>query len=386
MTTQTLSPTPVQRFVDNNGAPLSGGKLYSYQAGSTTPASTYTDSTGSTPNTNPIVLNVRGECSLWIPPNIAYKYVLQDSTGNTIWTVDQVVNAQLLTLYGGVDTGVINAYVLNFSGQFTSYTDGIAIYWIPSHTNTGPSTINVNGLGVVNIVNQDGSSLGANQLTANNIAFILCKGGQFILSSVLGSTGLLTVSGLVVTGSTIPTNGIYLPSSNTVGIATNGALRLSVDGSGNIIGKDIPVGKYKSSTELRTNTIVLANDANLAGWSLNASSVYTIDGVLSFTNALAAGAGLKWAFSYGGSLTSSNIIDSGSVNASTYVPANPTTAGSGRAYGTISTIALGDWVRLSGTLITSTAGTLNFQWSQNSANASATQLLINSYINLTQIA
>src|SRR5271169_231216 len=123
--TTVLVPTPVQRFCDNNGNALFNGQLFTYAAGTTTPAATYTDSTGATPNANPIVLNSRGECNCWIPPNTSYKFVLQDSFGNTIWTVDQITNAQLITLYGGVDTGAVNAYVLNFAAPYSSLANGI---------------------------------------------------------------------------------------------------------------------------------------------------------------------------------------------------------------------------------------------------------------------
>lgn len=237
MATEVLSPTPIFKAFDNNGTPLAGGKLFTYQAGTSTKLATYTDSTGGSPNSNPVILNSRGECNLWIPPNTAYKYVLAPSTDTDpptapIWTVDQVVNAQILTLYGGVDTGIVNAYVLTYSANFTSYTDGIGIYWIPAHNNTGPSTINVNGLGVVNIVNQDGSALGANQLIANQIAFILCKGGQFLLSSIVGSGGILSVAGINLTGTTVPANGWYLQSANVLAGATNSVLRITVDNTG----------------------------------------------------------------------------------------------------------------------------------------------------------
>lgn len=182
--TTVLSPVLVQSFKDNNGSPLFGGQLFSYQAGTTTPQATYTDSSGGTPNANPTILNARGEANIWIPPNTAYKFVLEDSAGNTIWSVDQVVSSQLLTLYGGVDTGIANAYVLTFTASFSAYADGIVIYWIPSHSNTGASTINVNGLGVVSITNQDGSALKINQLIANQVVGILYKGGKFILLNV----------------------------------------------------------------------------------------------------------------------------------------------------------------------------------------------------------
>jgi hypothetical protein len=87
-----LSPDPMFRAYDNNNNPLVGGQLYTYQAGTTTPAATYTDSTAVTPNSNPVVLNARGEAPVWLSPTQAYKLVLKDANGNTIWTVDQVTS------------------------------------------------------------------------------------------------------------------------------------------------------------------------------------------------------------------------------------------------------------------------------------------------------
>lgn len=209
MVTETLSPTPKQQFLDNNGNPAALYRLFTYSGGTATKATTYTDSTGVTPNANPITLDFRGECNLWIPPNTSYKYVYcapgsDDPPTTSIWTVDSVVNAQLLTLYGGVDTGAGNAYVLNFTAQFTSYTDGIVIYWVPSHTNTGASTINVNGLGVVPITNVDGTALTANQIVANQFAVIICKGGAFVLQYQFLITG--TFTGTIATGLTTTPN------------------------------------------------------------------------------------------------------------------------------------------------------------------------------------
>lgn len=184
--TQVLSPGAKQQFFDNNGRPLVGGKLFTYEAGTTAKLATYTDSGGLSQNTNPIVLDFRGEANLWIPPNVPYKYVLApasdtDPPTNPIWSVDNVVSSQLVTLYGGLDGGVVNAYVLTFDANFTAYTDGIVIYWIPSNTNTGASTINVNGLGIVDIKNQDATDLIASQLVAGEVATIMYLAGVFVL-------------------------------------------------------------------------------------------------------------------------------------------------------------------------------------------------------------
>lgn len=94
MTTQ-LAPTPVFKAFDNVGLPLAFGKLYTYQAGTTTPQATYTDSTGNTPNPNPITLNARGETPLWLNPTLNYKFALTDALGNQIpgWPVDNISGA-----------------------------------------------------------------------------------------------------------------------------------------------------------------------------------------------------------------------------------------------------------------------------------------------------
>lgn len=84
-----LSATPKLQFFDANGNPLVGGKLYTYAAGTTTLLASYTDSTGTTPAANPITLDSRGECTLWLG-TAAYKLKLTNSANVEIWVVDNV--------------------------------------------------------------------------------------------------------------------------------------------------------------------------------------------------------------------------------------------------------------------------------------------------------
>lgn len=84
-----LSPSAKLQFTDITGAPLVGGFLYTYAAGTTTPLATYTDSSGTSLNSNPVVLNARGEASVWLGAN-TYKFKLTDSSNNEIWTVDNI--------------------------------------------------------------------------------------------------------------------------------------------------------------------------------------------------------------------------------------------------------------------------------------------------------
>lgn len=87
--TTALMPVPKQQYFDSpNGRPLAGGKVYTYAAGTTTPKATYTDSAGLVPQANPIILNARGEPGSPIFWDGAYKVVLKDAAGSTIYTVD----------------------------------------------------------------------------------------------------------------------------------------------------------------------------------------------------------------------------------------------------------------------------------------------------------
>ena len=103
---------PLPQFFDNNGVPLNGGQLFTYQAGTLTKLLTYTDSTGGTPNTDPIVLNAEGRPSvgLWVTINTAYKFVLApngdtDPPSNPFWAVDNLTVASSLTFTGDSGSG-----------------------------------------------------------------------------------------------------------------------------------------------------------------------------------------------------------------------------------------------------------------------------------------
>lgn len=84
-----LTPPPKLQFFDSSGDPLVGGKLYSYAAGTTTPQATYVDYAGVSTNTNPVILDSRGEANVWLKTN-PYKLVLKSSTDVEIWTVDNI--------------------------------------------------------------------------------------------------------------------------------------------------------------------------------------------------------------------------------------------------------------------------------------------------------
>ena len=127
-----LSPLFNDAQLDNNGIPLSGGQVYWYIAGTTTPVTVYTESTGSTVNTNPVILNTRGEPTqpIWLPTGQAYKAVLTDANNGLIRTVDNIsgVNdtaSPIISewvLYAGTAT-YINATQFSVVGDATATFD-----------------------------------------------------------------------------------------------------------------------------------------------------------------------------------------------------------------------------------------------------------------------
>lgn len=115
-----LSPIGnAQQFFDNNGIPLNGGLLYTYQAGSTTALTTYTDINGSIPNSNPIVMDASGRLAneVWLTYGFNYKFVLKNSSGTTIGTYDNI--------YGNIG-------VLSSGGSGTTIPAGLISLWYGS--------------------------------------------------------------------------------------------------------------------------------------------------------------------------------------------------------------------------------------------------------------
>jgi hypothetical protein len=84
------------QFFTNTGAVLTGGKLYTYAAGTTTPLASYTNSFGNVARTNPVVLDAAGRVpdsgEIWIT-SASYKFVLKDANDVLIATYDNISGA-----------------------------------------------------------------------------------------------------------------------------------------------------------------------------------------------------------------------------------------------------------------------------------------------------
>lgn len=80
------------QFFTDDGSVLSGGKIFTYAAGTTTPIATYTSSSGSTANPNPIILDSGGRLpeDMWLTEDQTYRFVLTDSADVQIGAYDNI--------------------------------------------------------------------------------------------------------------------------------------------------------------------------------------------------------------------------------------------------------------------------------------------------------
>jgi len=122
------------QFFTNAGLPLSGGTLQFYLAGTTTPATTYTTSTGDIANPNPIFLLPSGRLSneVWLIQGVSYKIVLSNSTGSVIGTYDNIVGSNdpsnILTQLSNTSNVVLGDALVGFkqSNQTGVLTNAVA--------------------------------------------------------------------------------------------------------------------------------------------------------------------------------------------------------------------------------------------------------------------
>ena len=187
-----------QQF-SNTGAVLTGGLIYTYLAGTTSLATTYQDSAGTTPFANPIVLNSAGRVpAIWLVNGIQYKFVVKTATGITLETVDGVQGAgQLLnspysppvTTNGDIFTynNGPTRLPIGSTGQVLSVVSGEPTWTNP--TAGGITQINATPAGTlfgqainVSVTNPTGPTativIGTNQFTSTNPGVVPGSGGD----------------------------------------------------------------------------------------------------------------------------------------------------------------------------------------------------------------
>jgi microcystin-dependent protein len=191
-----------QQFFDNNGVPLAGGLIYTYQAGSSTPLATYQDNAGTIANANPIVLDSAGRVpnEIWLLNGYSYKFIITSASGTSLITLDNLygilqtapavtntVPSGLIAIWSG-STGSIpsgwllcngsngtpdlrNSFILGAGNTYAvGATGGSTDAIVVSHTHsiTDPGHVHANGATNVASMNVGGSNF--NRLDTSNTA------------------------------------------------------------------------------------------------------------------------------------------------------------------------------------------------------------------------
>jgi hypothetical protein len=174
------------QFLDNSGNVLTGGKIFTYAAGTTTNQATYTSSNGGIPHSNPIILDASGRVpggEIWLTDGSAYKFILRDSNDVLIATYDNVVginsNFVAFTNQQEIQTATAGQTVFNLTtityppgtNSLTVFVDGVNQYGPGAqyaYVETDNDTVTfVNGLHVGALVKFTTSQLNSSGLQAN---------------------------------------------------------------------------------------------------------------------------------------------------------------------------------------------------------------------------
>ena len=199
MATGNVMPQPLFVGLDSNGAPLNGGKLYAYAAGTTTAQDTYTASDLLTPNANPVVLDSAGRATVFLSSN-SYKFKLLTSADVEVWTQDnvqaitlsQTVIGENLPFFGSIVEGVND----------TSYPSGTTVDKLAPGTKVLPlDSANVTGTWKIRgMLKNDGGSVTATAALVN-------------LSDGSPDTAIVTITSTSAVGETATSSAVTFAAS-----------------------------------------------------------------------------------------------------------------------------------------------------------------------------
>ncbi|KKL80364.1 hypothetical protein LCGC14_2005520, partial [marine sediment metagenome] len=191
------SPTYVKFQAIVNGGVVSGGTVDTFETGTSTRKATFTDQTGTTTNPNPVPLDTNGQADIWLTAAEQYRFVVKDSDGIVLTTVDEIIGTprtpfDILTMTTGFVTNVLQI-------------------------GTGPSAVSLFGSGASNIPNytlaltDDGTGVtfipptGLNNLyTKAGFGVWSNSDGIYIANDGMGQSGVsadISGTSLTVTGS-----------------------------------------------------------------------------------------------------------------------------------------------------------------------------------------
>lgn len=229
----TITPSPFQTVLDQNGDPISGACVWTYVAGSSTPVATYADSSLGSSNTNPIIADSAGRFTAFLVPGNSYKFQYETACtppahGTIFRTADNI--SAVPGISAGVDVvGTAGENIL--AGECAYLSDGsnskTAGAWFlcdadAAYSNTSPvvalapSAVSSGASGSFRISGQVTGLSG------------LVVGGHYFVSSTAGD---LAAAGSRAIGQADSATSLIVTGANPVRVLPNGSMggRLSVE-------------------------------------------------------------------------------------------------------------------------------------------------------------
>jgi hypothetical protein len=306
------------QFFDNNGNPLAGGLIYTYGAGTTTPAATYTSFDASAANSNPIVLDSAGRtpAQIWLTEGSSYKFVLQTPLGVVIKTDDNIFASFELAKSVSVAVGLgASAVATNIAvgdtaldsnttgsnntavgyNALTANTDGF------QNTAVGSEALDANTSGDYN------TAVGYQALTAASTANYNTGIGYRALNAATtgaGNTALGSDALLLATGANNVAVGYAAGNSLTTG-SNNIVIGYDADVSAAGVNNEITLGN-SSNTSLRVPGLTMTVGLK---WINNGTQT-----VAALVAAATAGAGARAVVTDANATTFHSVVAGGGAN------------------------------------------------------------------------
>ena len=271
------------QFFDNSGNILSGGKIFTYAAGTTTPQASYTSASGATAHANPIILDAAGRVpggEIWLTDGFQYKFLIKTSTDVQIGSYDNIngINAnfvnyttsqELQTATAGQTVFTLTTMVYQpGTNSLSVFVDGVNQYGpgaLYAYQETSATVVTFTaGLHVGADVKFTTSAINASSYgNATQIAFTGFNGSVGNVSDLAGNTGADLV-GFTQSGAGAIPRSVQNKLRETVSIKDFGAVG---DGSNNDTAAFLSFQSW--ATALTSDTMVVLNFDRGAHYMVN---------------------------------------------------------------------------------------------------------------------
>jgi hypothetical protein len=282
MATGTIMPAPVFTGLDSNGDPVAGGLLYTYEAGTTTPATTYSDVALTVAHANPVVLDSAGRATVFLTPGNSYKFLLKTAAASTVWTADNIstvpTSASSLDVDGVAGTTITAGQVVYLSDGSGSTTAGRWYLADADNTYSSSAALAI-GVALSNLTAGDTGSIRLGGLLAENLSG-LSAGTLYYVSATAGALTATAPANARLVGAAQTTTSLVLtppPAALHAATLTTGTVPTARLGS----------GTANSSAYLRGDSTWASFSSATAAYTTSGSGTITLsssNGALQFVN------------------------------------------------------------------------------------------------------